>query len=255
MIFALPLIWFWWRGALDRSLKRRLGGLLALGGLQGAIGWYMVQSGLVERVSVSQYRLALHLSLAIVLFGALVWTALRLAPAGYLVRGVDAPPPHRVRLDTVSLGQRRLGVALVGLVLAQIVLGAFVAGLHAGLTYNTWPLMDGQLIPAGLLSQTPWYLNPFENITLVQFDHRIMAYVVLAVAAWHACAVMRQADDDSVTASALILVVSILGQAALGIWALLAVVPLHLGIAHQAGAVAVFGIAVWHAHRLTRPAA
>ena len=150
-------------------LRAQLVALLALGGVQGFIGWYMVQSGLVERVSVSQYRLALHLTLAIVIFGALVWIVLDLAPRR----------AQRIRLDTVSAWQRRLGVALVGLVFVQIVLGAFVAGLKAGFTYNTWPLMDGKLVPDGLLSMSPWYLNPFENITMVQFNHRVMAYVLV----------------------------------------------------------------------------
>ena len=232
--FAVPLAWFWWQGAIGRRLRMQLLGLLALGGLQGAIGWYMVQSGLVERVSVSQYRLALHLGMAILIFGLLVWIALD-QRGGQRDTGTGA---------AVNPGQWRLGLALPALVFAQIILGAFVAGLKAGLTYNTWPLMDGRLLPSGLFSMTPWYLNLFENITLVQFDHRLMAYVVLALAAWHAWGLRMN--------SAVLLLAAIVAQAALGIWALLAVVPLPLGIAHQAGAVAVLGIAVWHAHRLAR---
>ena len=242
VVFAVPLLWFWWRGAIDRALGRRLAGLLALGGLQGAIGWYMVQSGLVERSSVSQYRLALHLGVAIAIFGALMWVILE----------TGQRRARTVTLDTVSRLQLRLGIALVGLVLVQIVLGAFVAGLRAGLTYNTWPLMDGRLVPDGLLMLSPWWLNAFENITTVQFDHRVVAYLLLGLATWHAWSVNASADDERVRRSALALLAAILAQAALGIWTLVAVVPLPLGIAHQTGAVAVLGIAVWHAHRLTR---
>ncbi len=236
--FALPLAWFWWRGAIGARLGRQLVGLLLLGGLQGAMGWYMVMSGLTERVSVSQYRLAAHLGLAIVLFGLIVWIALDLGK--WRARAV--------RLDTMTHAQRRMAGILVALVLVQILLGALVAGLKAGLTYNTWPLMDGRVVPAGMLSIAPWYLNPFENITMVQFNHRVMAYVVLAASLWHAWSVQRVADDGGISGSAWALAVAVLAQAALGIWTLVAVVPLSLGIAHQTGAVIVFGIAVWHLH-------
>lgn len=244
VVFAVPLAWFWWRGAIGPELRGKLTGLLALGGLQGAMGWYMVKSGLVDRVSVSQYRLALHLGLAILIFGMLVW----------IVLDIDRHRERAVRLNTLSRGQVRLGLGLAGLVFAQILLGALVAGLKAGLTYNTWPLMDGRLVPDGLFTMSPWWINLFENITTVQFDHRMVAYVVLALAAWHAWSVNASADDERVRGSAIALLLAIVGQAALGIWTLIAVVPLPLGIAHQAGAVAVFGVAVWHVHRLLRRA-
>ena len=240
--FALPLAWFWWRGAIGARLGRQLLGLLALGGLQGGMGWYMVMSGLSERTSVSQYRLAAHLGLAIAIFGLIVWTAL----------GLRERRQRGVRLDTISDRQRRVAHWLVVLVFAQILLGALVAGLKAGLTYNTWPLMDGHILPNGLLTLEPWYANAFENITAVQFNHRLMAYIVLAVAAWHAWSVQRVADDSSISGSAWMLLVAVLGQAALGIWTLLEVVPPTLGIAHQVGAALVFGIAVWHLHCVRR---
>ena len=173
----------------------------------------------------------------------MVWIALGLS-GRRATAGSNRVPPAQVRL----------GIALLALVFAQIVLGAFVAGLKAGLTYNTWPLMDGRIVPAGLLSLSPWYLNPFENITMVQFDHRLMAYVVLALAAWHARQMWAQAGGGRAACSAVALLAGVLAQAALGIWVLLAVVPLALGIAHQSGAVIVFGIAVWHVHRLTQRA-
>lgn len=242
LAFALPLAWFWWRGAISGRLGRQLVGLLALGALQGGMGWYMVMSGLTERTSVSQYRLAAHLGLAILIFGLLVWTALDMA----------RPRKRAVRLDTITPRLRRMAHILVALVFAQILLGALVAGLKAGFTYNTWPLMDGKLVPSGLFLETPWYANFFENITMVQFNHRITAYVVLIVAAWHAWSVHRVADDARVSRSAWALLAAIVAQAAIGIWTLLAVVPLSLGIAHQTGAVIVFGLAVWHLHCIVR---
>ena len=238
LVFALPLVWFWWRGAIGARLGQQLLALLALGGLQGAMGWYMVMSGLTERVDVSQYRLAAHLGLAILLLGALVWIALDLRRR----------PARGVRLDTVSASQRRTAGWLAALVFVQILLGALVAGLKAGLTYNTWPLMDGKLIPNDLWMLSPWYLNAFENITAVQFNHRMMAYLVLIFAAWHAWSLQRVADDGWLTGSAWTLLFALLAQAALGIWTLLAVVPVHLGIAHQLGAALVFATAVWHLH-------
>ena len=243
--FALPLAWFWWRGAISGRLGRQLLGLLALGALQGGMGWYMVMSGLTERTSVSQYRLAAHLGLAILIFGLVVWTALDIA----------GRRRRTVRLDTITPGLRRMAWVLVALVFAQILLGALVAGLKAGFTYNTWPLMDGKLVPSGLFTQAPWYANFFENITMVQFNHRLTAYVLLGVAAWHAICVQRVADDASVSVSAWTLLAAILVQAAVGIWTLLEVVPLSLGIAHQTGALIVFGIAVWHLHTIARTAA
>ncbi len=247
LAFALPLAWFWWQGRIGRALGRRLLVLLALGGLQGVIGWYMVISGLSERTSVSQYRLAMHLGLAILIFGLLVWTALDLA--------ADRARSRSVRLATSSDSQRRSAYWLAGLVFAQILLGALVAGLRAGFTYNTWPLMDGRLIPDGLFAQTPRYLNAFDNITTVQFNHRLMAYIVLAFAAAHAWSLQRVSDDGWVSGSAWTLLIAILAQAALGIWTLLAVVPLGLGIAHQVGAALVFGVAVWHLHAVRRASA
>ena len=242
VVFAVPLVWFWWRGAIGPRLGWRLAGLLALGGLQGLVGWFMVQSGLTEGIAVSHYRLALHLGLAFVIFGLLLWIAL----------DTGEPRPRPIALDTVGAGQRRLALWLLALIMVQVVLGALVAGLRAGHTYNTWPLMDGKLVPNGLLTLSPWWLNPLENITMVQFNHRVMAYAVTVLAAWHAWRLNRVADDERVRVSSALLLAALLAQAALGVWTLLAVVPLHLGIAHQTGAVVVLGLAVWHVHRMRR---
>ncbi|MGE0628805.1 MAG: COX15/CtaA family protein, partial [Hyphomicrobiaceae bacterium] len=175
IVFAIPLVWFWWRGALGRDLKWKLAGLLALGAAQGAMGWYMVMSGLVDRVSVSHYRLAAHMGLAILIFGVVLWIAL----------GVGHQRPGSSAAAAVPHSQQRFGGVLAAAVFVQILLGALVAGLKAGLTYNTWPLMDGSLVPDGLLTMSPWYINFFDNVTTVQFDHRMMAYAVAATAVLH----------------------------------------------------------------------
>lgn len=231
--FLVPFLYFLARGRIARPLVPKLAGLFALGGLQGVIGWYMVASGLSERISVSQYRLALHLSLAIVIFGALLWVPLSLGPRG--ARSADLPARHG-----------RMAAFIVGLVFLQVVAGAFVAGLKAGAGYNTWPLMDGRFIPQGLGVMSPWWINLFENATTVQFNHRMLAYLLTGVALWHVWAVLARTQDRVVRASALALGGAVLAQVALGIWTLLAQVPLSLGLAHQAGAVTVFGVAVWH---------
>ena len=239
VVFALPLAAFWLAGRLPAGLAPRLVGILALGGLQGFVGWFMVQSGLVERIDVSPYRLALHLSLAVVIFGLLVSTALGLAPSN-----------GAIRMATVSAGQRRLSGWLIGLVLGQIVLGALVAGNKAGRAYNTWPLMDGRFMPDGVMALEPWYRNPFENLGLVQFDHRLLAYLVMGLALWHWSALARTADDERAVRSAGLLALAALAQVGLGIWTVLAAVPLGLGLAHQGLAMIVFGLAIWHRRRM-----
>lgn len=237
--FAVPLAWFWWRGALRPKLAPKLVGLLTLGGLQGVVGWYMVQSGLVDRVDVSQYRLALHLTLAFAILAILLW----------LVFDLGAPGPTRASTAT----QRWVACAVLALLFVQVAFGALVAGLKAGLTYNTWPMMDGQLVPDGLLAIEPWHLNVFENVLTVQFQHRMLAYVVLGLALGQLWATRR---SPPLLASALILALAVLAQAAGGILTLLSAagyIPIGLGLAHQAGAAAVLGLAVWHAHRALRP--
>ncbi len=239
--FLVPFVVFVALGYVRRSLVPKLAGLFLLGGLQGAIGWYMVASGLSERVSVSQYRLALHLGLAILILGALIWTALSLE---------ENRAAHR------ASSKVRFGAGLLSsLTFLQILLGAFVAGMKAGFGYNTWPLMDGQLVPAGLFIMEPWYANLFENAMTVQFNHRLAAYLLTAAALWQAWATMRENGPGSLwmRRSAAILAGAVLLQVVLGIATLLAQVPLSLGLLHQAGAAAVFAIAVWHLHTVARP--
>ena len=236
LAFALPMLWFALRGRLPTGLAPKLLGLLALGGLQAGIGWYMVASGLVDRVDVSQYRLALHLGTAFAILGGLIWVAMGLRP-----RSTQA-----VYLQTVTAVQRRGAALVLTLIGVQVGLGALVAGLKAGLTYNTWPLMDGRLIPHGLGTLVPWYLNVFENITTVQFNHRMVAYIITGVVIWHGLSLIRTADDERLRQSAGLLIAGVLAQVVLGIWTLLAVVPVSLGIIHQVGAAVLLGLAVRH---------
>lgn len=240
--FALPLAFFWAKGALRPGMGRKMLAVLALGGLQGAIGWFMVKSGLVDRVDVSQYRLALHLSVAFLLLSLLVWLALEHGRGARSVGGTAA-----------TRGQWRSAALIIGLVFLQVALGAFVAGLKAGLHYNTWPLMNGALIPDDILSMSPAVLNLFENPTTVQFNHRLVAYIVLAVALWHALALWRSDANEGVKRSGFLVAGTVAAQALLGIMTLLAAVPLGLGIAHQVGGALVLAVAVRHLYLMGNP--
>lgn len=238
LVYALPLAAFWIAGRIPASRGLAMLGVLALGGLQGFVGWYMVQSGLVDRVDVSQYRLALHLTLAFVILAAVVRLALAFTPADPMAR-----------LQAVGAGARPLAQLLWWAILAQVVLGAFVAGTKAGLTYNTWPLMDGDLVPSGLWRLEPWYLNLSENITAIQFNHRMMAYAMLALALVHLLVLLRATDRSPARVSGVAVVALLFVQAGLGIWTLLAVdgaIPIGLGITHQTMAAIIFAIATWH---------
>lgn len=239
LVFFVPFVWFLVTRRIERRLVPWLVGAFVLGGLQGALGWYMVASGLVERVSVSQYRLAAHLVLASAIFAYLLWIAESLRD-----RRPESPSPGRLR--TTAL-------AIVLLVFLQIVLGAFVAGLDAGLTYQTWPLMDGDFIPGGLLMETPWWLNAFENVATVQFDHRMLAYLLIIVTLVHAFDAGRSAGEGPATARAVYLAGFTLGQAGLGIATLVLGMPLWLALAHQAGAMVVLAVAVLHLYALRNP--
>jgi cytochrome c oxidase assembly protein subunit 15 len=230
VIFAVPLIFFWVTGRIEKSLRWPLVGIFALGGLQGAIGWWMVSSGLEARTDVSQYRLATHLVTACLIFAACMWVMRALAPHSH-----DAAPT-------------RYSAKIAGLIavmaLFQIYLGALVAGLHAGLSYNTWPLMDGAVVPGDLFVQTPWWINFFENPKLVQYVHRLGAYALTAVVLVNMIVCLRTARGNTHARRAVVLMVLVLIQAGLGILTLLMQVPLHLALAHQAGALIVFGFAI-----------
>ena len=236
VVFFVPFVFFWLTGRLHKSQVPRLLLLFVLGGLQGALGWYMVKSGLVDRTDVSQYRLSAHLTLATVIFAAIVWTALGI--------GRDKRQPA----STVDLGWSAL--VLTGLIIAQTALGGFVAGLDAGLSHNTWPLMDGRLVPNGLMAMEPAWRNFFENVLTVQFQHRIMAYVIALLALLQAARAMNETNPPPVRMSGLAILFAVLAQTGFGIWTLLAHVPITLGLIHQGGALVVLTACIWHLHEL-----
>ncbi|MBZ9676722.1 COX15/CtaA family protein [Mesorhizobium sp. ES1-1] len=231
MVFALPLLVFWATRRIERGLGPKLVGILLLGGLQGAIGWWMVASGLVDRVSVSQYRLATHLTLAALIFTATMVVARGLAP--HSEPAADRPT-------------QRLAGVIVLMALVQIYLGGLVAGLDAGLSYNTWPLMDGKVIPADLLLLEPAWRNFFENPKTVQFVHRLGAYTVFILALWHMIATHRRQPGSTHTRRATLLFLAVAAQASIGIATLLMHVPLHLALTHQAFALVLLGFAAAH---------
>jgi heme a synthase len=233
-VFLLPLLWFLWRGWIGPGLRGRLWFIFGLGALQGAVGWWMVASGLADRIEVSQYRLATHLVLACAIYVAVIWTAQRL----------DGRPP-----PAMPFRIRAGAVALLILVLAQIYLGALVAGLRAGYVYNTWPLIDGAFVPdaARLFFNTPLWRNFFENTLTAQFDHRMLAYAIFICALLHAFDVANTAKQGWVVTSAFTLAAAVTLQAALGISTLLLRVPITLALMHQAMAMLVLTVATTHA--------
>ena len=239
--FLVPAVVFAVRRWVDRRLAVHLAAMFVLGGLQGVLGWYMVKSGLVDRPDVSQYRLTAHLGAALVIIGYILWVAL----------GLLWLRPHAVAGGT-GRGLWRAAVALVGLVFVTALSGGFVAGLDAGLTYNTFPLMDGELIPSRIYDTDPFWLAAFEDVTTVQFDHRLLAIGVAAAVAlfW-----LRARSLPAARARLAVHVVAATAavQVALGISTLLLVVPVPLAAAHQAVAVILFTATIWTAHEL-RPA-
>ena len=233
--FLLPFLWFLWRGWVAPGLRARLWFIFGLGALQGAVGWWMVASGLAVRIEVSQYRLATHLVLACVIYVAMIWTALRL----YDDRPIATPP---ARICASAIG-------LMVLVLVQIYLGALVAGLRAGLIYNTWPLIDGAFVPdaSHLFFSMPAWRNFFENALTVQFDHRMVAYALWLLSACHVADVLWSGRRGAALVGALTLFIAVTIQAVLGIVTLLHQAPLALAMLHQAMAMVVLTVAATHA--------
>lgn len=228
VVFALPLAWFWIRGQLPPALKPPLSALLVLGGLQGALGWAMVASGLVDRPSVSHYRLAAHLLLAVALYAWTVWLILEL---GSQAAQRDEP---RTRRDATIL------IVLLFVVLTW---GALMAGLRAGTAHNTFPTMSGYWIPPGLFEDSPWWINFFENPTTIQFVHRWLAKILVLgvlIMAW------RSRRAEAVLAAAMALM-----QLSLGIATILTGVEIAIATLHQAGAVILLTLVIVVRHRTT----
>jgi cytochrome c oxidase assembly protein subunit 15 len=237
MAYLLPFLWFIWRGQLGAELRRRLWLIFGLGTLQGAVGWWMVASGLSQRVEVSQLRLATHLVLALTIFAGIVWTLRR------LVERPKVAASSRLKITAA---------ALLALTFVQLYLGALVAGLRAGKIYNTWPEIDGGLIPstARLFFDAPWWRNLFDNMLTVQFEHRMTAYGLFVLAVLHVLDAIRSRAGAFAVKGALWLVAAITVQATLGILTLLHQVPMDLALAHQAVAILVLMLAVFQAERL-----
>lgn len=232
---AALLLWFAIRRRLPRELWPRLLGLLVLLGLQGALGWWMVKSGLSERTSVSQYRLAAHLVTALALYAFTVWTAAELIS------------PHSPNASSLGDAPRASLIALALLVPFTAASGAFVAGLHAGKIYNTFPLMGAGLIPPEYSQLQPWWRNLFENPAAVQFNHRLFATLTLALSVWVWYRARRSPNVRLVRTTRLVLGAALL-QVTLGISTLLLSVPVWLGVAHQAGAILLFTAALLSLH-------
>ena len=229
--FFLPFLWFAWKGAIRKSDWPRMLLLFVLGGLQGFIGWWMVQSGLETRVSVSQYRLAIHLGAALLLLIAILWIALE-----YL-RDLKSPPKPAGKTIT-----------FVALIYVQMLLGALVAGLHAGLIYNTWPDMNGGVFPEDSFYFAPWWINFFENPGLAQFDHRIGAYIVAGFAVWIFATGVQLSGFAKKSAKLVATITTF--QIGLGIATLLLQAPEGLAALHQVTAAALLCAAVWHAYEV-----
>lgn len=240
-LFFIPFVWFLVKRRVESRLLPALLAMFALGAVQGAIGWWMVKSGLVDRPDVSQYRLAVHLTVAFLLQAVVFWVALD------LIRG-------RIGAEGISPARPGLALASVGLVwwmLFVIVTGAFVAGTNAGLAYNTYPLMDGRIVPEGYFAIIPGWLNLFENTAAIQFNHRLVTLLTLVFAVW----LWLKAwpiEDRAVRLPLGLMLAAVLGQFMLGIATLLAQVPVSLGAAHQGGAYVLFTATLWTAHALRR---
>ncbi len=241
LVFLLPLLWFWWRRVIDRPLAWRLLGIFILGGLQGAMGWYMVKSGLVDNPRVSQFRLTAHLSLAFAIFGAMFWTALNILY------------PRRRLADTLpDRSLARMSWWLTGIVCYMVVAGGFVAGIRAGLAYNTFPLMNGHFFPPESFLMEPLWMNFFWNMATVQFDHRLGAWLLaFLVPVFWLRAVFGSIDTRTRVAATLLLVMLIV-QIALGAFTVLHRVPIDLAALHQLGAVLLLAAALNANHALRR---
>lgn len=233
LVFIVPLLFFWWRGHLTRAMLPKLVLVFFLGGAQGLLGWYMVQSGLVDEPRVSQYRLTAHLGLAVALYGYLIWIAsglfLKNSHSGYEIN---------------STWLIHYSMLLILVFYLMILSGGMVAGLRAGLGWNTFPLMGDTFFPPGLYSMTPGWLSAFEHPTTVQFNHRVLAYIIFIAATLLITQVIRSETSGRLRYTVLGLYVALCCQIALGITTLLLFVPVSAAALHQACAMVVFAFVV-----------
>jgi cytochrome c oxidase assembly protein subunit 15 len=245
LAFLAPFLWFWLRGHLRGRRMGRLAAIFVLGGLQGLMGWIMVASGFADRTDVSQYRLVAHLLLALVIYAALLWSALDLLdPARLRAATPDHSPDHSI--------VRRYGWIMMAVITLEIAIGGFVAGLDAGFVYNTFPMMGEYWIAPDLFFQSPWWSNFFENPATAQFLHRLTAGFV-AIALISLTVRAGRADlPREVKRRFYFLPFGLMGQVALGVSTLLLVVPLPLAVAHQAGAFILFSLGLYALHGLRR---
>lgn len=229
LVFALPFVWFLLKRQIPRNLVPHLVVLLLLGGLQGLIGWWMVKSGFVNRADVSQYRLVVHLAMALGILAYLLWLALGMAWAGQKpVQSTEKSPIW----------------VIFGVFALTILSGGFVAGLNAGVIYNDWPDMGGGLMPSDYMSTSVWWLNAFESQAAAQFHHRILAYCSFAAAVWFCWTAHRRQSGPQWRFLAKLVLAAACVQLLLGIATLLLVVPVGLGVAHQLGAIMLFCLSV-----------
>jgi cytochrome c oxidase assembly protein subunit 15 len=230
--FIVPALWFFLTGRLRGAVGKQVAVATGLLALEPIVGWWMVSSGLSQRTEVAQERLAMHLMIAAATFGVLIYAGVGL----------------RKRQPVVSpAGFGFASLSFAALVFAQLGLGALVAGLRAGLVYNSWPLMDGRWIPSGTFGLSPWPRSIVDDVTTAQFDHRIVAYAVVVYALVQAFLTWRSAPGTALAHRALAVAGLALGQAVLGVTTLLFVVPIGLALAHQALALTLFGMAMAHA--------
>ena len=237
--FLVPYLWFLMRGRIPPGYAKPLAGIFVLGGLQGALGWFMVASGLVNDPHVSQFRLTAHLGVAFLIYAAMLWTGLSLA------FGDRAD----LRLPGVRPA-RRLAFGIAALVFVMVLSGGFVAGIRAGFAYNTFPLMQGRWVPPEIMMLSPWWKNFFWNMATVQFDHRLIAWLLafsIPLTWWR---VRGSQAPQRAMRGADALLVGLAIQVSLGIATLINVVPVPLAAMHQAGALIVFTLALNVAHSL-----
>lgn len=236
LFFLIPFLYFYFRHRIPKPLALQLLGIFALGSLQGLLGWYMVKSGLVNEPRVSQYRLTAHLGMAVIIYAYILWLAFRLL---FHKQGYYKPA-----------STYRYAQAFTLLIFIMILSGGLVAGTRAGLIYNTFPLMNGSIIPQGLFVLQPLWLNFFENLTNIQFNHRVLAYLIAITGLVLSLLVLGKHTQTEIKRATCLLLFMLSVQIPLGILTLLYQVPVVLGVAHQACAILLFSAALFTTYQL-----